>query len=335
MSSWANRHVLRKRDISQIPEHSRPNIVPRIFREEVVSSESFKNNNEKKYDIITFNSKSNKNNSGNEYITKKIEPFLGPAIFELSHNNKSYVFVILRHLRKVQDNDLWISSYNSIRKYYSNKIIIIDDNSAINTVDGNLYNTEIIRSGFPGAGEILPYYYFLRRKWADKMIFLHDTMFLYRPFKDSEIESDIKFHWHFLSNSNEDYRKINHYISLLSNTTELQESINNTDFKWKGCFGGGMIISYDNVKLLEDTYNIFSTLSMTLKSRNDRMVFERLLGIICFQMELINQENCSNFGDILKYPGAFESENNNFETASHIIRQKGYDTAIVKVWRGR
>ena len=30
-----------------------------------------------------------------------------------------------------------------------------------------------------------------------------------------------------------------------------------------------------------------------------------------------------------------ESENNNLETAAHILRQKGYDSAIIKVWRGR
>jgi hypothetical protein len=329
MSSWANRYVVRKRNISQIPDKAQERIIPHIPHEEAILSNSPQRSisNNTNINISKLNRR--------EYVSKQINTVLNTSALELMYKNKSYVFVILRHLRNVQDNDLWITSYNSIRNYYTNKIVIIDDNSNVNTVNGKLYNTEIIRSEFPGAGEILPYYYFLKNNWADKMIFLHDTMFLYRPFKDSEIEADIKFHWHFLSNSNEDYRKINHYISLLSNTTELQESINNTDFKWKGCFGGGMIISYDNVKLLEDTYNVFSILSMTLKSRNDRMVFERLLGIICFQMELINQDNCSNFGDILKYPGAFESENNNFETATYILRQKGYDTAIIKVWRGR
>ena len=39
----------------------------------------------------------------------------------------------------------------------------------------------------------------------------------------------------------------------------------------------------------------------------------------------------SNFGNIMKYPNAFES--NNIETAQHMLN--GYDTAIVKVWKGR
>jgi hypothetical protein len=46
-------------------------------------------------------------------------------------------------------------------------------------------------------------------------------------------------------------------------------------------------------------------------------------------------DKCSNYGSILAYPGAFESENNNYEIAAHILRQKSYDTAIMKVWRGR
>ena len=41
MSSWANRHLPRKRDLSQIPEPFRPIIVPRVDRPEVILSESF------------------------------------------------------------------------------------------------------------------------------------------------------------------------------------------------------------------------------------------------------------------------------------------------------
>ena len=39
--------------------------------------------------------------------------------------------------------------------------------------------------------------------------------------------------------------------------------------------------------------------------------------------------NCSNFGDITVYPGAFDSQN--IETVIHTLGQKGYDTAIIKV----
>jgi hypothetical protein len=73
-----------------------------------------------------------------------------------------------------------------------------------------------------------------------------------------------------------------------------------------------------------------------IRTRKDREAFERILGIILYYEKRFDDDNkCSNFGDILKYPGAFDSENNNMETSAHIIGQKGYNTAIIKVWRGR
>jgi hypothetical protein len=49
----------------------------------------------------------------------------------------------------------------------------------------------------------------------------------------------------------------------------------------------------------------------------------------------IVEETTSNFGNISKYPGAFESQIITLEGAAHVLAQKGYDTAIIKVWRGR
>ena len=66
------------------------------------------------------------------------------------------------------------------------------------------------------------------------------------------------------------------------------------------------------------------------------LMFSGILGIVLFYEGLLNNDsNLSNFGDILQYPGAFESENNTYETALHIAKQRGYDSAILKVWRGR
>jgi hypothetical protein len=341
MSSWATRGIPRKRDISQIPEHLRPNIVPRFARPEVIISESFQ---EVTSNEIVLNTRSRDEPpkkasepvvNPRQYITKKINQVSNPSAIELRFKDKSYVFVILRHLRTTRDNDLWISSYNSIRNFYTNKIVIIDDNSSINTVDGKLNNTEIIKSEFNGAGEILPYYYFLQYKWADRMIFLHDSMFINRPFRDSELDNNVKFHWYFTKNGFDDYRKINNFISLLKNNKELTAFVADPDTIWQGCFGATSIIDLELVQYLEEEYNIFKSLVLTIKTRKDRETFERVFGIILYFEDLLNNNNCSNFGSITAYPGAFESENNNAETASHILRQRGYDTAIIKVWRGR
>jgi len=335
MSSWANRNIPRKRDITQIPVELRPQIIPRAQRAEVITSESFQAKLENEIVIPTSSLSDTKKEYINprQYVTKKIEA-VNLSAFELKYDDKSYVFVILRHLRNVRDNDLWISSYNSIRKFYTNKIIIIDDNSSINTVNGKLINTEVIQSEFPGAGEILPYYYFLKYKWADRMIFLHDSMFIYRPFRDSELEDQIKFHWHFSQNEIIDYRKLSIFVSFLNNSTELDLFIKNPNSKWKGCFGVTSICDLNILENLENKYNIFSRLSLVIKTRKDRESFERFFGIVLF-FENIIDENCSNFGNIMTYPGAYESNNNNFETAVHVLKQTGYNTAIIKVWRGR
>lgn len=339
MSSWANKGVLRKRDISQIPEHLRPQIVPRYARPEVIISESFQ---EVTSNEIILNSRKDEPKKISEpvvnprqFVNKKIDSSLNPSAHELRFREKSYVFVMLRHLRTTRDNDLWISSYNSIRRLYTNKIIIIDDNSTINTVDGKLNNTEIIKSEFNGAGEILPYYYFLKYKWADKMIFLHDSMFMNRPFRDTELEADIKFHWHFDGSGINDFRKISNFISMLTNNTELQAFATDTDTKWFGCFGATSISSLATIEYLEQEYKIFSNLVLSIRTRKDREAFERVFGIVLYYEGIFDNEECSNFGNILRYPGAFESENNNIETAKQIVGQRGYDTAIVKVWRGR
>jgi hypothetical protein len=343
MSSWANRAIPRKRDISKIPDEFRPTIVPRAARPEVVISESFHEvtqneivNNFRELEPKTKAKASEPVVKPREYVTKKVESTFNPIATELYYNGKSYVFVILRNIRTVSDNDLWISAYNSIRKFYTNKIVIIDDNSSINTVDGKLINTTVIKSEFNGAGEILPYYYFLQNKWADRMIFLHDSMFINRPFRPIELEGNIKFHWYFTSNGYDDYKKISNYISLLKNRSDVESFINNSNNQWYGCFGGASICNLDLLEILEENFALFKNLIFLMRSRKDREAFERLLGIVLFYMGEITKDQCSNYGDILKYPDAFKPELNiNFETSAHILKQSNYDTAIIKVWRGR
>jgi hypothetical protein len=339
MSSWANRGIPRKRDLSQIPEQFRPQIIPRVARPEIVASESYQEVSQNEIILETRNKEPKKPVeppvNPRQFVGKKIDTSLNPGAFELRFKSKSYVFVILRHIRNTRDNDLWISSYNSIRKFYTNRIVIIDDNSSINTVDGKLNNAEVIKSDFAGAGEILPYYYFLKYKWADKMIFLHDSMFINRPFRDTELEGDIKFHWNFTKNNDGDIRKIINYVSMLTNARELQAFATDPETLWYGCFGATSICDLATIQYLEEEYKIFSRLVLSIRTRKDREIFERVFGIVLYYEGIFKDEKCSNYGDILKYPGAFESDNTNMETASHVLKQKGYDTAIIKVWRGR
>ena len=337
MSSWANRDIPRKRNLSQIPEGLRPIIISRAEHPKVILSESFqKQENEIIYPSGLKDSKAllPDTNLYSRYIPKQTVNFIPSAsAITLRHNDKSYVFVILRHIGNTNDNNLWISSYQSIRNFYDNHIIIIDDNSNINTVNGKLINTEIITSEFNGAGEILPYHYFLKYKWADRMIFLHDSMFLNRPFNESELSGLIRFHWHFNNTDISEQSKINTYLSMLHNNDGLLDYAK-TNHSWKGCFGGATMIDLEIVEHLEKKYNFFPTLTLSIKSRKDREIFERIFGIIVYYEKMI-EEPCSNFGLITQYPNAFESQHTDFSTANHIISQNNYNTAILKVWRGR
>lgn len=339
MSSWANRGIFSKRNISNIPEGLRPTIIPRAERSEVIISESFQ---QKEENEIIYPSGSEEKSlpdinaySRPSYPSRRYDMTPAPNAIELRHDDKSYVFVILRNIRMTRDNDLWMSSYQSIRKFYTNKIVIIDDNSTINTVNGKLVNTEIIQSEYNGAGEILPYYYFLTNKWADTMIFLHDSMFLHRPFTKNELDGTVRFHWHFTNKTDtSNDRKVKTYLSMLANNEPLLEFFDQPDNNWIGCFGGAAIIDLSVVSKMEELYSLFSILILYIRSRKDRETFERILGFVLFYEKMLD-DLLSNFGNIVQYPGAFESQINTPEQGAYAIGQKGYDTAIIKVWRGR
>jgi hypothetical protein len=166
------------------------------------------------------------------------------------------------------------------------------------------------------------------------MVFLHDSMFLHRRFTDTELSGAVRFHWHFSNSDIRNDRKIGTYLSMLPNHDGLLEFANQSNSVWNGCFGGASIIDLDIVTQLEETHSFFSTLVLSIKTRKDRETFERLFGIVLYFSNMI-EEPFSNFGNIVKYPGAFESQVSTPDQGAHALSQKGYDTAIIKVWRGR
>jgi hypothetical protein len=338
MSSWANRGIYSKRNLQQIPEALRPQIVPRYQRPEIVLSESFHiaPTNEiiyptgkqiydpiDPYELFSMNPRS-----------KRVEILPSPKAVELKQGEKTYVFVILRNIQHVSDNDLWITSYNSIRKFYTNRIIIIDDHSSINTVNGKLINTEVIFSDFNGAGELLPYYYFMKEKWADRMIFIHDSMFLHRPFTTEEVDVRVRFHWHFEPNQFDNPKMISFFISLLKNKDALASYVKEHP-TLRGCFGGTCVIDHSVIKEIEEKYNLFSVLSLTIRKRKDREVFERVLARVLFFEGYVTLMNCSLFGDIKDYPDAYKVSYIQLEENIRKINEQHYPTALIKIWRGR
>lgn len=365
MSSWSNRRQIHRRDLNQIPEELRPAApIPRVDRTEVRVSESYHlmetsdgspffpsmgSHNPIYYPASshlsghTSRSVTDKRTSVSpqlaSLITSLTSPHTGvqaphPDAKELTVGGKTYVFVLLRHLQKPSDNDLWINSYNSIRRYYTNKIVIIDDNSQLNTVNGKLYQTDILTSDYAGAGETLPYYYFLMHRWADRMIFFHDTMFMYRPFRAEEVDTDARFHWSFLNKDTTSIVRLKSFLPSLRNHEALLADVDHPE-QWRACFGVAMVVGIHVVEAIEEKYKLFSTMPMMIRNRKDREMAERLVGLVMFHEKIVSMDSCDNFGDILEYPKAFQSEWSNMASARYQLEQAGYGSAMMKVWRGR
>jgi len=115
-------------------------------------------------------------------------------------------------------------------------------------------------------------------------------------------------------------------ISGLNKSKELEEYI--TSESWIGCFGGGVIIDAAVVDMLEEKYKL-SKLVTYIRTRKQREIVERIIGILLSYEKKVK----SNFGDIMKYPAKFEP--NTLQIATHNVLHAGYNTAIIKLWRGR
>jgi len=335
MSSWTSRIIPRKRDVTSIPEPYRPVLTSRAEHPSVVLSETFQpkvpsdtQEYDARFDIFERSAPSRSAPTSIPTPTK----VSAPRAIELRHpeTNETYVFVILRNLRSNADNQLWISSYNAIRQYYTNKIIIIDDNSTVNTVNGKLVNTEVMYSEYSGAGEVLPYFYFLKNKWADRMIVLHDSMFMARPFRPEELGEEMRFLWHFMESSAD--RKMEMYLTMLPEGSDVWEGAQDTN-SWRGCFGAASIVSLRAIEQLEARYEVFTRLVMAVRARVDRKMFERIIGLLASREGFVGADGWSTFGDIRKYPDAFESQAQTVAAAQRLAA--GYDTAVWKVWKGR
>ncbi len=269
----------------------------------------------------------------------KIFHFNNKTIYIIEKKNekkckKKIGFVILRCVMELPHNQLWIECYKCIRKFYNEEIIIIDDNSNPLLIQNiQLVNTHVIKSEFPGARELLPYYYFYKLKPFDTAIFLHDSMFLNDEIDISQIDS-VKFLWYFHDHSWDNIITETKYISLLENNTNLLEFYNSK--QWYGCFGAMTVIDYQFVQHLETKYN-FLKLVNHVKTRFDGMALERIIGLLSFFEKKVNFDDCSICGYITYHICSFMFEYNQYK---NIISNKNTQSQIanykiIKVWSGR
>ena len=203
-------------------------------------------------------------------------------------------FIILRHVNNKVTNKYWIRCYKSIRRIYpENNILIIDDNSNYDFITYiNLYKTTIINSEYPGRGELLPYYYFLKLKPFETAVILHDSVFI-NEYINFNVDT-YKFIWCFKTHKYDQIEDETKMIKIFEDQ-ELLDFYENKNL-WNGCFGGMSIITYEYLNYINSKYDISKLLPYVLK-RYNRCSFERVIACL-LQKDHIQTEL---LGDIHKY----------------------------------
>lgn len=232
-------------------------------------------------------------------------------------------FIFTRHIIDNKTNEYWKENIKCIRQFYKNDIIIIDDKSNDNFVENFAKDDSItiIKSDFPGVGELLPYYYLYINKYFDKAIIIHDSTFIQKDIGKTE---GINFLWNFSHKWDNDKKTIN--IIEKSNMNYKDEIIHYYKQKelWTGCFGLQTVIEYNFVVLLQGKFNIFSLIRV-IKNRQDRCCIERIFGVLCFMLERNVKIIYGVIHDYLPWGYTFEKYKDN--------KIKNKD--VIKVWTGR
>jgi len=262
----------------------------------------------------------------------------------LQNNNKfiqNYGFIITRHVNSEKTNRYWNECVRCIRRFYPyKKIVIIDDNSDQNLIKEEYpyKNIEVIQSEYPGRGELLPYYYFYKRRFFDNAIIIHDSVFFHKRVNfEKLIGTPVLPLWHFQGDK-ENVHNTNRIISSMKNNYEIGKKINMSDDlifginqkKWIGCFGVQSFINYRFLTYLQNNYNLFNMLNY-VHCRADRCCLERIMGSIFCQhfKQLTNIK--SIFGNITQYM----SWGYTFDEYQKHLSNRKVIRPVVKVWTGR
>jgi hypothetical protein len=167
----------------------------------------------------------------------------------------SFGFIMTRHVNSVLTNNYWNHSVKLLHTFYPDKkIVIIDDNSNQDLVKAEFDypNIEIIQSEFPGRGELLPYYYYIKNKFFDNAIIIHDSVFFHIKINFEKLENmSVLPLWHFNKHieNKEDTIKI---ASKLRNYHIIKDKLTSNDIRlgmkddvWYGCFGCQSFINHN------------------------------------------------------------------------------------------
>ena len=258
----------------------------------------------------------------------------------------TYGFIITRHVNSFITNKYWNQCVKLIRTFYPFKqIIIIDDNSnqSFVSADCDYKNIEIIQSEYPKRGELLPYLYFLKYKWFNNAVIMHDSVFIHKRIPFELFSYPVLPLWHHAYDK-ENLQNLQRICSNLKNNLFLKQKLNNANSdinilglndndndKFNLCFGVQSYINLHFLEMLENKYNI-TNLTSVIKNRSDRCGLERIMGLLfCQECPKLKQKG-SVFGNIHRHHRAFKYNYNNY---LQDLNKKKACEPFVKVWTGR
>lgn len=266
----------------------------------------------------------------------------------------NFGFILTRHVNNARSNLYWQECYRCIRHCYPEvMVMIIDDNSNYDHIHiipttPPLLNCIILKSEFPGRGELLAYYYFLKMRPFDRAMIIHDSVFIQPSFVE-QLEAKLlavenaKFIWDF-PHYYDDTPGEKPYFQLLGEglmgypkcNRGLIEDIcyfHGVQMEWRGCFGVMSVITYDFLKHLDEKFHPFQWFEKVV-SRNQRYYIERVFAVLCCLEE---RTAChSLLGDIYKYSIPWEYQWEDYLMDKSEKRNRNFlKSPIVKVWSRR
>jgi len=253
----------------------------------------------------------------------------------------NYGFIIIRHVNSIKTNKYWNHSVKCLRTLYPyKKIVIIDDNSdpEFLKADFEYANIQVIKSVFKGRGELLPYYYYIKNKFFENAVIIHDSVFFHRRIDfESLIGLKVLPLW-FFHPDNENVTNTMRISNSLKFPQNIQSKLNLKDdsilgmphLKWYGCFGVQSFINHEFLSYLEQKYNLTNMISH-VNCRDDRCCLERIFGCIFFTENSKILRVKSLLGNIFKY----QTWGYSFDDYERDFKKGTIPKVIVKVWTGR
>ena len=163
-----------------------------------------------------------------------------------------------------------------IRELYPKAgLYVIDDASPMELPS---LDADVIKSEFPGAGELLPYYYAHQRREARRIVAMHDSCFLHARLPTEAWQGGFRPLWTAGHNwdAKTDYTKMLGKLRSPGRLTEL--AVRSDD--WDVCFGVMGLTNLTFLDKVEREHGVLSILPQVVSTRTERMACERVFGLL-------------------------------------------------------